>query len=103
MAGNYKPSPNGRFMAWGLPWFTTFIWWKLDGPSFGQQNSLGNPISRMGFNNFKHHFLHFPRKNSTSEVRFLFNGDFVDRGTWGPEVQRLKRERLTPEDQSQKG
>lgn len=23
----------------------------------------------------------------------MFNGDFVDRGTWGPEVQRLKRER----------
>ena len=28
------------------------------------------------------------RKDSSpvGEVRFLFNGDFVDRGTWGPEA-----------------
>ena len=27
-----------------------------------------------------------PQRTSVGEVRFLFNGDFVDRGTWGPEA-----------------
>lgn len=25
-------------------------------------------------------------RTAAPEVRFLFNGDFVDRGTWGPEA-----------------